>query len=233
MTCWDQYLAILWTIFAVYQAAAGHTDAVTCTSVIKLINPKQSRRLHSHDVKYGSGSGQQSITGTSSVTDSNSYWIVLAPHKETCMRGEEIKCGSIIRLGHLNTKCLLHSHLFKSPLSGSQEVSCFGKNFIGDTGDNWMVICDGEVWSRKGVVSFQHVDTGKYFGASVTSHSEKVWQMQQVHDGMFFSFLGMTGNKYGRPINGQHEVCALSSLSEQCRWKTAEGVYFTKPKRYA
>ncbi|KHJ40647.1 hypothetical protein D918_09331 [Trichuris suis] len=75
---------------------------------------------------------------------------------------EEIKCGSIIRLGHLNTKCLLHSHLFKSPLSGSQEVSCFGKNLIGDTGDNWMVVCDDKLWSRKGVVSFRHVDTGKY-----------------------------------------------------------------------
>ncbi|KFD48642.1 hypothetical protein M513_10497 [Trichuris suis] len=180
MTCWDPYLAIVCTIFAVHQAAGNlppnqrtnrisssllpaNKDAVTCTSVIKLINPKHSRRLHSHDIKYGSGSGQQSVTGTSSLTDSNSYWIVLPPHKETCVRGEEIKCGSIIRLGHLNTKCLLHSHLFKSPLSGSQEVSCFGKNLIGDTGDNWMVVCDDKLWSRKGVVSFRHVDTGKLF----------------------------------------------------------------------
>ena len=32
---------------------------VTCGSVLKLKNPRQNIRLHSHDVKYGSGSGQQ------------------------------------------------------------------------------------------------------------------------------------------------------------------------------
>lgn len=32
---------------------------VTCGSVLKLHNPKHNVRLHSHEVKYGSGSGQQ------------------------------------------------------------------------------------------------------------------------------------------------------------------------------
>ena len=32
---------------------------VTCGSVLKLRNIRQNVRLHSHDVKYGSGSGQQ------------------------------------------------------------------------------------------------------------------------------------------------------------------------------
>ena len=32
-------------------------------------------RLHSHDVPYGSGSGQQSVTGFPSVDDANSYWV--------------------------------------------------------------------------------------------------------------------------------------------------------------
>lgn len=32
---------------------------VTCGSVLKLLNPKHDVRLHSHEVKYGSGSGQQ------------------------------------------------------------------------------------------------------------------------------------------------------------------------------
>jgi hypothetical protein len=34
-------------------------DAVTCSSAFKLINQQSGDRLHSHDVKYGSGSGQQ------------------------------------------------------------------------------------------------------------------------------------------------------------------------------
>ncbi|GFT90793.1 hypothetical protein TNCV_2708271, partial [Trichonephila clavipes] len=32
---------------------------VTCGSVIKLLNNHSKVRLHSHEVKYGSGSGQQ------------------------------------------------------------------------------------------------------------------------------------------------------------------------------
>ena len=32
---------------------------VTCGSAVKLLNPYHSVRLHSHEVKYGSGSGQQ------------------------------------------------------------------------------------------------------------------------------------------------------------------------------
>ena len=48
-------------------------DVVTCGSVLKLQNIKFSSRLHSHDVKYGSGSGQQSVTGVESVDDHNRY----------------------------------------------------------------------------------------------------------------------------------------------------------------
>lgn len=32
---------------------------VTCGSVLKLASAESNIRLHSHDVKYGSGSGQQ------------------------------------------------------------------------------------------------------------------------------------------------------------------------------
>jgi len=51
-----------------------------------------------------------------------------------------IKCGSVIRLKHLNTGRWLHSHKFRSPLSNQQEVSAFDGS---DTGDNWEVRCDG------------------------------------------------------------------------------------------
>lgn len=107
-------------------------------------------RLHSHDVKYGSGSGQQSVTGTDTTDDVNSHWAILGPLNKTCKRGcelsqqlsviccennrtlfsfrEPIECGSTIRFHHLTTRKFLHSHLFSSPLSGSQEVSAFGEN---------------------------------------------------------------------------------------------------------
>lgn len=42
-------------------AAAGggsEPDAVTCGSVVKLLNVRHNVRLHSHDVRYGSGTGR-------------------------------------------------------------------------------------------------------------------------------------------------------------------------------
>ena len=36
-----------------------HGQQVTCGSVLKLFHYQSNHRLHSHDVKYGSGSGQQ------------------------------------------------------------------------------------------------------------------------------------------------------------------------------
>ena len=60
---------------------------VTCGSVIKLQNLAYKVRLHSHDVKYGSGSGQQSVTGTDSSDDANSHWAVYGPLNQTCKRG--------------------------------------------------------------------------------------------------------------------------------------------------
>ena len=43
--------------------SAFNYDYVTCGSSLKLLNYYYNVRLHSHDVKYGSGSGQQVIIG--------------------------------------------------------------------------------------------------------------------------------------------------------------------------
>lgn len=51
---------------------------ITYGSAIKLMHEKTKFRLHSHDVPYGSGSGQQSVTGFPNVDDSNSYWVLLS-----------------------------------------------------------------------------------------------------------------------------------------------------------
>ncbi len=52
-------------------------DYVTWSSVVKLINSNSNARLHSHDVKYGTGSGQQSVTAVKSADDHNSYWQIM------------------------------------------------------------------------------------------------------------------------------------------------------------
>lgn len=79
-------------------------NEVACGSVIKLINTNSRARLHSHDVKYGAGSGQQSVTAVDVSDDHNSYWQIRGPHGgNPCTRGQPVKCGEVIRLAHLAT----------------------------------------------------------------------------------------------------------------------------------
>lgn len=78
-----------------------------------------------------------------------------------CISREPIACGQKIRLEHLPTKKNLHSHLFSSPLSDEQEISAFGEDGEGDTGDYWSVICDGEYWDRQDSIMLRHADTDK------------------------------------------------------------------------
>ena len=49
---------------------------VTCGSVIKLQHSNTGVNLHSHEISYGSGSGQQSVTGFTGGDDANDYWSV-------------------------------------------------------------------------------------------------------------------------------------------------------------
>ncbi len=168
-------------------------DAITCGSVIKLTHVESSSvsrgneefLLSSENKNLGSGSGQQIVTVVGGQpTSNNMMWWVRGPNdhefrKEqssppACEDGTAmpIKCGEIIRLTHLETQVNLHSHEVKSPLSRQQEVSGFGNgDGRGDNGDDWKVVCaagSSKYWSRESKVHLQHVDSGKYLGASST-----------------------------------------------------------------
>ncbi|KAJ8972810.1 hypothetical protein NQ317_009506 [Molorchus minor] len=197
-----EHLGLL--LFLIYLTHVGELQAskqiyVTCGSVIKLMNTDYRVRLHSHDVKYGTGSGQQSVTATEVQEDINSHWLIKAPTGKTCVRGEPIRCGSNIRLEHVESKKNLHSHHFQSPLSANQEISCYGDDGVGDTGRP----LDREYWRRDESVMFKHVDTQMYLASS--------------------------GRTFGRPINGQMEVIGVHSSTGAVHWQTAEGVYLHAP----
>jgi len=178
---------------------------LSCGSVVKLYNSAYRVRLHSHDVKYGSGSGQQSVTGTDVQEDVNSHWVIRGTPAQPCKRGVPVKCGDNIRLQHLTTSRNLHSHAFSSPLSGGQEVSAFGEEGEGDTGDYWIVVCTSDYWMRDTKVTFKHKDTDMY--------------------------LSISGKTYGRPIHGQMEVCAIHSPDSSTQWQVTEGL-FIKPSDF-
>jgi dolichyl-phosphate-mannose--protein O-mannosyl transferase len=90
------------------------------------------------------------------------------PADASCQLAEPIKCGTVIRLTHTDTKRNLHSHGVESVLSRQQEVSCFGSgDGKGDGGDDWKVECanpNAKYWKRNSSVRMKHIDTGKYLG---------------------------------------------------------------------
>lgn len=158
---------------------------VTFGSLIKLQHKNTGYRLHSHEVKFGGGSGQQSVTAYPDSGDPNSFWVVRSGNKQPhIMQGyvilcvtvtfrTPVMCGNTVRLQHQATGRYLHSvrclsnrvdnqHLHKSPLSSQQEVSAFGENGTGDGGDNWIVECSHDKWMRDEVMYMKHVDTGVY-----------------------------------------------------------------------
>ncbi|XP_074275873.1 stromal cell-derived factor 2-like protein [Silene latifolia] len=189
--------------FSAYTSVSAAPEGVEVTygSVIKLMHERTKYRLHSHDVPYGSGSGQQSVTGFPNVDDSNSYWVVKPVHETTAKQGDAIKSGAVVRLQHMKTRKWLHSHLHASPISGNLEVSCFGGEDNSDTGDYWKLEIEGKgnVWKQDQRVRLQHVDTGGYL------HS---------HD-----------KKYQRIAGGQQEVCGVKEKGRDNVWLAAEGVY--------
>ena len=85
-------------------------EGVTCGSLIKLANKANGFRLHSHEIKYGSGSGQQSVTGFPRGNDPNSYFKVDLARGEG-ERGATIPCNELVTLTHVKTGKRLHSHL--------------------------------------------------------------------------------------------------------------------------
>lgn len=197
---------------------------MTCGSTIKLVHEPTRFRLHSHEIAYGSGSGQQSITAHAARNDPNSYWLVKEGDDErVCAVGAPVQCGATLRLEHINTRRNLHSHTFSAPLTPKHhEVSGFGVAGEGDSGDSWVVECeenmqcsaadqceDDGLWKRGELVRLRNVNTGRLLVTSATSRFDD-------------------SNCPHCPINGQQEVSATAAKSESTLWFAGEGIYVTQ-----
>ncbi|XP_024384044.1 stromal cell-derived factor 2-like protein [Physcomitrium patens] len=181
--------------------AATEAKEVTHGSVIKLMHLRTKYRLHSHDVPYATGSGQQSVTAFPGVEDSNSYWrvqIVDEDHEHE--QGDVISNGALVRLQHARTRKWLHSHEHRSPITGNLEVSAFGGDEQSDSGDYWKLEIEGKgsVWTLGQQVRFLHVATNGY----LHSHNKKFSQLDQ------------------------QEVCGVTRKNSDNLWTAAEGIYF-------
>lgn len=173
--------------------------------MFKLKNEAQGAWMHSHKVNYGSGSGQQSVTGFKDENDANSYWMVQAVDKTTHVarvHGAPIDRGDWVVVRHMATGHYLHSHNIGAPMSSGQgnlEISCYDHQ---DDGNFWEVLPrDSDHWERTQPVRLRHVSTQRY--------------------------LAMTGNRYNNPIPGQLEVVGTQSPAAGALWETTLGIYFT------
>jgi dolichyl-phosphate-mannose--protein O-mannosyl transferase len=183
-------------------ARADGGGVVTCGSALKIKHANTKHVLASQAVAYASGSGQQSVTAIKNGGE-DAYWLVSGGVGDECARGAPVTHGMTVRFRHATTRAWLHSHEHRSPLSGNNEVSCFGGDASSDTGDNWIVeMPSGNgAWEMGKKVRFKHVDTGAYL------HSH--------------------GMKYGRPIQGHQEVMAQKSAGPNAMWITeGAGVFF-------
>ena len=118
---------------------------VTCGSAIKLTHVESGGKsyLSSSERQLQSGSGQQLVTVEQNNRAPRGLWQVReANGAKFCEGGTLVKCGQVIRLMHLETGANLHTHGIRSPLSNQHEVTGFGQQGDGDTGDDWMVVCE-------------------------------------------------------------------------------------------
>ena len=86
---------------------------MTCGTVIKLQHIGTNYHLHSHEVAYGSGSGQQSVTATSAGDDAGSYWVV---------KGLEVRLPTIPRPWHWRRSAARHYIGDCAPVAGLWQV---------------------------------------------------------------------------------------------------------------
>lgn len=195
----------MWVLLLAWLAAADEAwRGVTLGSVVALEHKATGYRLHSHEINWGSGSGQQSVTAFHGDGDPNSLWLVYEAGSGRGA-GSTVACGETVRLRHVRSGAHLHSHLHTSPLSKQQEVSGFKDE--SNTDDHWIVECSGSIWERGTPIVLRHASTGTYLG---TSAKHKFNQ----------------SNCRNCPIQGQLEVHAKTTKTKGAQWTTAQGIYF-------
>ncbi|WP_327358315.1 C1 family peptidase [Streptomyces sp. NBC_01304] len=161
--------------------AAGVT--VRYGSTLRVRHVVTWANLHSHPHPYGhpGSSGQQQVTCYDGADD-NDLWIVKGPdgappdHRV----GQQVAHGDLVRLEHAATRRNLHSHAgIPSPVTGQQEVTCFGEAGQGDGNDTWRVeIEGGGTWQAGRQMRLIHVPT-EHALHSHQGYSHPDWTMGQ------------------------------------------------------
>ena len=103
----------------------GWMEPITLGSLMKIRHQNSGHLLHSHEISWGSGSKQQSVTAYPTLGDANSLWQLYASFgTDNFHHAEAVKCGDIVRFKHVRTGRWLHSHSnHRAPLSKKQVLN--------------------------------------------------------------------------------------------------------------
>eukprot|EP01016_Furgasonia_blochmanni_P054353 TRINITY_DN8946_c0_g1_i1.p1 TRINITY_DN8946_c0_g1~~TRINITY_DN8946_c0_g1_i1.p1 ORF type:complete len:287 (+),score=21.37 TRINITY_DN8946_c0_g1_i1:221-1081(+) len=132
-------------------------EQITVGCMIKLMHSETKWFLHSHNIKYPSGSKRQEVTSWW-FRDDNDWWLVKSP------RGDNLQSGSVIVLTHVATnRNLSSSEGFKSPTTQQQEVCCVDRSAVGEEEDQWVLtVSEGDgLWRVGSVITLTHMATGR------------------------------------------------------------------------
>jgi len=172
----------------------------------------QGHELETGAINFGSGSGQQAVTFP--PPGEGSLWLIKSYNGQAHIPSgvTPVTCGSKIRLEHTGSNKNLHTHKFKSPISGNQEVSAYGDDQgEGDDNDNWFVECEGKYWVKEGIFQLRNVLTGVYLSGS-PEHA----------------FNSRNGCGNGCPVSGHLEACAVKKPHSGTRFQAKVGIFLSK-----
>ncbi|KAG0170955.1 hypothetical protein DFQ28_009765 [Apophysomyces sp. BC1034] len=107
---------------------------------VSLKHNQTGRFLTSNNDNYEGGSGQNIVFAGGWSADEWSTFIVIPPRYTEEEPGYEVGWDDEVRLKHVPTRRNLHSHPdHESPVTGQQEVTCFGDDETSDENDIWVV----------------------------------------------------------------------------------------------
>lgn len=158
----------------------SRTSIASYGRTIKVSHLLTANTLHSHAINYGhpGTSGQQQVTAFPGYDD-NDLWRVLGPAGDP-RSGQPVQHGQVLRLEHVLTQRNLHSHPgIPSPVTGQQEVTCFGSNGTSDSNDHWRIeIEGGGNWEFGKRARLIHINTNRALH-SHAGFSHPQWTMGQ------------------------------------------------------
>ncbi|MBP6809927.1 MAG: hypothetical protein KA138_00290 [Saprospiraceae bacterium] len=168
------------TFYFLFLSLSFFAKAENYGDIVKIKHVLTNTHLHSHAIHYGhpQSSGQQQVTAFGGADD-NDYWVIKSEHGNNNRSGS-VRHGDVIRLEHYLTRRNLHSHAgIPSPVTGQQEVTCFGENGNGDSNDNWRIEIDGgDTWAANRRIRLIHINTNHALH-SHAGHAHPQWTAGQ------------------------------------------------------